>query len=183
MSSHSSFETTQSRLQGLRSPCSAKTSKDAEPKCKLFSWLALHRKLLTADMLAIRGWPHDSVCPLCLSAPETATHLCKDCPFTNVIWARVQSWDNADLGPHSQSFLTTTDWWDILIMGKPMKDQRQISGRLLYVIWNAWKQRNRRIFTGQRLTYIEVASIAREGILQRDGAFTAFAPTIPAEPN
>jgi hypothetical protein len=62
-----------------------------------------------------------------------------------------------------------------------MKDQRQISGRLLYVIWNAWKERNRRIFTGQRLTYIEVASVAREDIIQRDRAFTAFAPTIPAE--
>jgi hypothetical protein len=70
----------------------------AEPKCKLFSWLALHGKLLTADMLALRGWPHDTSCRLCLSTPETATHLCKDCPFTNAIWNRVQSWDDIDPG-------------------------------------------------------------------------------------
>jgi hypothetical protein len=76
-----------------------------------------------------------------------------------------------------------TDWWDDLIKGKPMKNQRQISGRLLYVIWNAWKERNRRIFTRQRRTYIKVASIAREDIIQRDRAFIAFALTIPAEPD
>jgi hypothetical protein len=35
-------------------------SAHAEPKCKLFAWLALHRKLLTADMLAVRGWTHTS---------------------------------------------------------------------------------------------------------------------------
>jgi hypothetical protein len=70
----------------------------AKPKCKLFAWLALHGNLLTADMLVVRGWPHDSACRLCLSALETATHLCKDCPFTMVIWSQVHTWDNADLG-------------------------------------------------------------------------------------
>jgi hypothetical protein len=52
----------------------------AETKCKLFSWLALHGKLLTADMLAVRGCPHDPTGPLCLYAPEMASRLCKYCP-------------------------------------------------------------------------------------------------------
>jgi hypothetical protein len=63
----------------------------AEPKCKLFGWLALHGKLLTADMLAIMGWPHEPLCPLCLHVPETANHLCKDCPFTIAIWNRMKT--------------------------------------------------------------------------------------------
>jgi hypothetical protein len=33
----------------------------AEPKCTMFSWLVLHGKILTADRLAIRGWPHDPI--------------------------------------------------------------------------------------------------------------------------
>jgi hypothetical protein len=49
-------------------------------------------------MLAVRGWPHDSAYRLCLLAPETATHLCKDCPFTMAIWSQVHTWDNADPG-------------------------------------------------------------------------------------
>jgi hypothetical protein len=64
-----------------------------------------------------------------------------------------------------------------------MKEQRCISGRLFYALWNAWKERNRRIFTEKRLTYIEVASIARKDILQRERAFTFYAPAILAEPD
>jgi hypothetical protein len=38
-----------------------------------------------------------------------------------------------------------------------------------------------RIFTGKRLTYVEVAAIAKEDILQR--AFNTYVPAIPAEPH
>jgi hypothetical protein len=38
----------------------------------------------------------------------------------------------------------------------------------MYVLWNAWKESNRRLFTGQGLTYIEDISIAKEDILQRE---------------
>jgi hypothetical protein len=37
------------------------------------------------------------------------------------------------------------------------------------------------IFTEKRLTYIEVAPIARDDIMQRERAFTAYAPAIPAD--
>ena len=57
----------------------------AESKCKIFAWILLHRKILTADNLERRGWPHDPLCKLCNSAPETSPHLCKDCPYTNVV--------------------------------------------------------------------------------------------------
>jgi hypothetical protein len=64
-----------------------------------------------------------------------------------------------------------------------MDYKRRHSGRLLYVLWNAWKERNRRIFTGRRLTFLEVASLARDDIAQRDLAFAAFRQNIPAEPD
>jgi hypothetical protein len=67
-------------------------SAHAEPNGKLFGWLALHGKLLTADMLDIRGWPHDPRCPLCLSEPETVDHLCRNCPFTTAVWNLVVGW-------------------------------------------------------------------------------------------
>jgi hypothetical protein len=34
-----------------------------------------------------------------------------------------------------------------MIAGKLKKDQKRIIDRFLYVLWNAWKERNRRIFT------------------------------------
>jgi hypothetical protein len=70
-----------------------------------------------------------------------------------------------------------------MIKEKPQKEKKRISDRFLYVLWNAWKERNRRIFTGQRLTYLEVASIANEDILQRDRAINGFGPAIPADPD
>jgi hypothetical protein len=43
------------------------------------------------------------------------------------------------------------------------------------------KKENRRTYTGIRLTFVEVAMIAKEDILQRKRAFTAYTPAIPAE--
>jgi hypothetical protein len=84
---------------------------------------------------------------------------------------------------HPHSFDNVSEWWDGLIGGKPKKEQCRISGRILYVIWNAWKERNHRIFTGKRLTYVEVVSIARDDIQWRERAFSVYVPAIPAEPD
>jgi hypothetical protein len=79
--------------------------------------------------------------------------------------------DNKGIVTHRQSYASTSDWWDAIIAGKPRNNMRCISGRFLYVLLNAWKERNQRIFTGRRLTYLEVASIVREDIMQMDLAF------------
>jgi hypothetical protein len=47
----------------------------------------------------------------------------------------------------------------------------------------AWKEMNRRIFMGHHLTYIEVASIAKEDTAQRHRAFAPARLTYPAEPD
>ena len=70
-----------------------------------------------------------------------------------------------------------------MIAGKVKNVQRRTSGRLLYVLWNGWKERNRRIFTDRRMTFVEVASLAWEDILQRTRAFAAYTPAPPAEPD
>ncbi|KAF7010740.1 hypothetical protein CFC21_025114 [Triticum aestivum] len=64
-----------------------------------------------------------------------------------------------------------SDWWDSLTTNLPKNDRRRQSGRFLYTIWNIWKERNRRIFNGTRLTHLEVAAIAFEDIKQRSLAF------------
>jgi hypothetical protein len=48
-----------------------------------------------------------------------------------------------------------------MLVGADKKAKHSRSGRLLYIIWKVW---NRRIFQGVRLTYLEVAHIAHEGI-------------------
>jgi hypothetical protein len=73
---------------------------------------------------------------------------------------------------------TLNDWWEAMLVGVDKRVKRSRSGRLLYVIWNVWKERNRRIFQGVRLTYLEVAHITHEDIRQRNLAFMEVTPVV-----
>ncbi|XP_071678511.1 uncharacterized protein [Lolium perenne] len=68
---------------------------DAPPKCKLYAWLAVQGKCMTADVLAKKGCPHDPLCCLCRAEPETALHLLATCPFSLQVWDMVL--DKAEL--------------------------------------------------------------------------------------
>jgi hypothetical protein len=61
----------------------------AEPKCRIFAWILLQHKILTANNLEKRGWPNEPRCQLCSTAPETPTHLCFLCPYTKNVWMHV----------------------------------------------------------------------------------------------
>jgi hypothetical protein len=65
-----------------------------------------------------------------------------------------------------------------MLAGADKKTKRSRSGRLLYIIWNVWKEQNRRIFERVCNTYMEVAHIAREDIQQRALAFRVATPVV-----
>lgn len=52
-------------------------------KVKIFCWLVLKKRLLTANNLIKRGWVGDMACVLCRSDEETVDHL-----FTNCVFAK-----------------------------------------------------------------------------------------------
>lgn len=62
---------------------------DAPGKCKLFAWLAMLGRCNNADILAKKGWPHNTACSLCAGPMEDAVHLLATCPFTLQIWQAV----------------------------------------------------------------------------------------------
>jgi hypothetical protein len=89
----------------------------------MFSWLFLHRKILTMDILAVRGWPHDPICQLCLRALETACHLCKGSPFTVKVWNLVHAW-SLHLCPQAltpEMHSSVDDSWEAMIVGVDKK--------------------------------------------------------------
>lgn len=55
-------------------------------KYKFFAWTLVQNKILTADNLANRGWPHQPTCSVCHTDPEKALHLCLNCPFSKFVW-------------------------------------------------------------------------------------------------
>ena len=110
------------------------------------------------------------------AAPYTIS-FARTAPYTIAIW---NSWDGianlrqghnrasvglvgrADSG--TKEHATTHEWSSALCL-------------------NAWKESKRRIFTGRRLTFVEVATLAREDIMQRGHAFAAYTQPIPAKPD
>ncbi|KAE8791162.1 hypothetical protein D1007_34420 [Hordeum vulgare] len=58
----------------------------APPKCKIFLWMAMQKKILTADVLLLRGWDNNYFCPLCICCLETAAHLLCECSWPRNVW-------------------------------------------------------------------------------------------------
>jgi hypothetical protein len=80
-----------------------------EPKYRIFAWILLHRRILTADNLEKRGWPNDPLYKLCNLEPETPTHLCKDCTYTKAVWDRLQGWFLSNTYPPTVHRLQSTN--------------------------------------------------------------------------
>lgn len=62
---------------------------NTENRCKFFSWLLIQNKVLSADKLALRGWPNSLFCPLCATEEEPADHLFLRCSFARHLWLKV----------------------------------------------------------------------------------------------
>jgi hypothetical protein len=143
-----------------------------EPKCRFFAWLVLHGKVLTADNLAIRGWPHDPICKLCRIHPETVQHLFMDCSFSSTVREQI-------FVSHGTIGLATppagrglNQWWEETIANLPREKRREASGAFIYTMWGTWKERNRRVFRNTASAADAVANLVREEITQRAYAHT-----------
>lgn len=56
------------------------------PRVKFFFWLALHRRLWTAERRMRHGLQDVAGCALCGQAPETGEHLFLGCVFVRQLW-------------------------------------------------------------------------------------------------
>jgi hypothetical protein len=139
----------------------------AEPKCRFFAWLALHGKVLTADNLAIRGWPHDPICKLCRIHPETVQHLLLDCSFAKSARDKIFGWNGTIGVPPPVLGHGLNSWWDGMVTTLQSGKRREANGAFIYTIWGIWKERNRRVFRNESLMPDIVAHIIWEDIAQR----------------
>ena len=118
----------------------------APMKCKFFMWLVVHRRCLTADNLARRGWPHNNLCQLCLSEKEDCTHLFVHCRYTQQTWLQLRNWARADFLIPGGNFQSTEDWWLAARKSAPKELRRDFDTFSMLVHWRIWKERNARIF-------------------------------------
>ncbi|OAY69027.1 LINE-1 retrotransposable element ORF2 protein [Ananas comosus] len=78
---------------GLRDDRSKIWSFRVPLKVKVFTWIVLKKRPLTADNLLKRGWTGNTVCVLCESEEETVDHLFAQCVFSRFLM--VMSMENA----------------------------------------------------------------------------------------
>ena len=63
-------------------------------------------------------------------------------------------------------------WWEDAASKISKQERRRFNGTLIYIVWNLWKERNRRIFQNEFKTAQQVASMTKEDIVQRRRAFS-----------
>ena len=63
----------------MRSEISKIWNLSVPPRCKIFAWLLLHGRILTAENLHKRGFNLPSICYMCRANGETMEHLFTEC--------------------------------------------------------------------------------------------------------
>lgn len=139
----------------------------APGKCKFHAWLIIQNRVWTSDRLATRGWRNNGHCPLCRCDTETALHLVAMCRYTKRIWRLVATWAGyQQLEPAQwEEARSVHQWWESLANtpGIPKKGLRSL---ILLVVWEIWKERNRRIFDHKEMaTGVLLAKIKEEASL------------------
>lgn len=141
----------------------------AENKCKVFVWILVHEKVLTADNLQIRGWPHQDHCLLCDGPLETCVHLSLLCPFAIAVWSQILTWENFDshLIQSIHDHVHLSSWWKEAAAKVTKEERRRFNGLVIYASWNLWKERNRRIFNNAQELVLQFATRVKEDIEQQ----------------
>ncbi len=121
-------------------------------KIKIFQWLAFRYKLLTADLLAKRGWIGPSICSLCRTGEENLDHLFFLCPFAKSVWTA----SLCDGVLFCNRFLSSpgdlTSRWKTA--RATLSGQSKSTFYLLVAAgcWEIWNERNRRTFENRLST-------------------------------
>ena len=105
---------------------------------------------------------------------ETGMHLCLTCPFAQVVWSQVSLWEGLNTFQQAlpTSFNSINDWWEAVNKLVPKESRRSFNGMAIYIMWNVWKERNRRIFEQKYLSAQQVASKTKENLKEFKQAFT-----------
>ena len=108
-----------------------------DPKCRYFACLVLHGKVLTADNLAIRGWPYDPTCKLCRINPETVQHLLLDCNFITALREATFAQKGTIWIATPTAGRSINSWWDDTIAALPKERRREANAAFIYAMWGA----------------------------------------------
>eukprot|EP00253_Pinus_taeda_P003415 PITA_03415 len=132
------------------------------PKISTFLWLLSHNRVLTWDNLRKRKFEGPSICLNCKKEEETVVHLMQLCPFSRKIWEKVTfrcQKEGRELGDLNN---TLHKWPQQPYQSNILNSLWQILPGI--VMWNLWKERNRRIFKNQSMDEQQVWKIINQNV-------------------
>ncbi len=109
-------------------------------KVKIFVWLVLKGRVLTADNLFKRGWNGEGRCALCTDDDETIGHLFLECPRTkDLLNVLLPNKRTASLAGSPEKL------WANGSLKRGVLGRREL-GTIAITWWAVWLERNRIIF-------------------------------------
>lgn len=127
----------------------------ARPKALFTMWLQCQNKLLTVNRLAKWGIKVNPQCVLCLTTTETRDHLFGECKFVVDLWSRLMKW--MQIQPVVLSSWNQFFTWIIIQARGKSKRAKLIKMTYAEFAYAVWRERNLRIFKGERRDQLTLA--------------------------
>ena len=125
----------------------------SKPSENLMLWKLLNNALLTQDKLLCMNIIQANICRLCNRGNETCNHLYFGCSYTFIVWTRILY----TLQLHKPNRDPVLEWRFIYKATRWKTAASRLLLRIFKkVILACWHERNRRTFTGQKLTVAEL---------------------------
>uniref|UniRef100_A0ACD5XAR4 Uncharacterized protein n=1 Tax=Avena sativa TaxID=4498 RepID=A0ACD5XAR4_AVESA len=122
----------------------------APTKCKIFSWLALKKRIWTSDRRYKHGMQdRPSACFTCLQEEDNVEHILVQCVFARRVWYTCLQEASLQL-EEPQRGSTLENWWLQAREGVVAADKRKFDTLVILVSWMLWKHRNSRVFENTR---------------------------------
>jgi hypothetical protein len=121
-------------------------------------------KLWTADRILKHGGDTNKTCSLCHTHDKTALHMVAPCPFSNVVWHGLRDWIGLELQrPPTANYRKLKIWWSKMVLSSD-GDAQVRTQKIIYTIWNIWKERCRRVYGNTALTKVQLQEAIRADV-------------------
>eukprot|EP00253_Pinus_taeda_P011523 PITA_11523 len=127
------------------------------PKVSTFLWLLSHNRILTWDNLRKINFSGPSICPNCKQEEETTTHLLQTCHLGRKLWEKAIFRCQKESRVQGDLKATLRNWKQSPYHSRLLNSLWQLIPGLL--MWNIWKERNRRLFKNQTQTLEQIWTI------------------------
>jgi hypothetical protein len=100
------------------------------------------------------------MCPFCDQVQESDAHISLFCTYAKEVWH--SSPDFGHVAGMATSSTSLSGWWVEIWKLHNNKVSRPQATVAVYVVWNLWKERNRRVFESKVASPLLVGSLARD---------------------